>query len=88
MANSISALKRVRQIKARTLENQAVKTRIKSTRKAALQALESGDAAAIDQALRKLYSAADRAVKTGAVHGNYSRRLKSSFAAKAASASA
>lgn len=88
MANSISALKRVRQTKARTQENRVVKTRIKSTKKAALEALASGDGAAIEKSVRQLHSATDRAVKTGAVHANYARRLKSKFAAKVAGAKA
>ena len=82
MANSQSALKRVRQTKTRTLENQAIKTRVKNTRKAALSAIESGDAAEITKAVNALISAADRGVKRGAFHKNYSSRLKRAFAAK------
>lgn len=82
MANTKSALKRVRQTKTRTLENQTLKTRVKSCRKAAVAALETGDKAAITKAVNSLISAADRGVKRGAFHKNYSRRLKSSFAAK------
>lgn len=88
MANSLSALKRGRQTVTRTLENRAVKTRIKTTRKAALEALASGDAAAADQAIRALHSAVDRAAKTGAVHAKYASRLKSRFAAKRTAVSA
>ncbi len=80
MANSQSALKRVRQTATRSARNQALKSRVKSARKAAIDAIESGDKAAIDKALGSLYSAADRAVKNGAVHRNYSSRLKSLFA--------
>lgn len=86
MANSRSALKRVRQTKTRTLENRAFKTRIKTTRKAALDALSSGDAAAAEQAVRTLHSAVDRAVKKGTVHPNYARRTKANFAARLTSA--
>ena len=82
MANSQSALKRVRQTKTRTLENQVLKTRVKNTRKAAVAALDSGDAAAIEKAVNALLSAADIGVKRGAYHKNYSNRLKRDFAAK------
>ena len=88
MANSRSALKRVRQTATRTDENRAVKTRIKSTRRAAMAALESGDAAGIDKAVKEVISAADLAVKTGVVHPNYASRVKSRFAAKVAAVSA
>ena len=85
MANSRSALKRVRQTKTRTVQNRALKTRIKSARKAADEAIAGGDAAKIDQAVRALFSATDRAAKIGAVHANYSSRMKARFAAKVSS---
>ncbi len=88
MANTQSALKRVRQTKTRTLENRTLKTRIKTTRKAALEALSSGDSGAAEKAIRSLYSAVDRAAKSGAVHANYSRRIKANFSAKLAAVSA
>ena len=83
MANTQSALKRVRQTATCTARNQALKTRVKSARKAAVTAIESGDQAAISKALGSLYSAADRAVKNGALHRNYSSRLKSEFSKRA-----
>ena len=82
MANSQSALKRVRQTNTRTMENQILKTRVKNARKAALAAIESGDSAVITTSVNALFSAADRGVKRGAFHKNYSGRLKRSFAAK------
>lgn len=88
MANSISALKRVRQTRTRTEQNRILKTRIKSTRKAADAAIAEGDAKKIAEAVISLISATDRAAKRGAVHANYSSRMKSRYAIKAASASA
>ena len=84
MANTKSALKRVRQTKTRTRENQGLKTRVKSARKAALAAIESNDQAEAARAVSNLFSAADTAVKRGAIHKNVSRRLKSKFAARLA----
>ncbi|MFT4640358.1 MAG: small subunit ribosomal protein S20 [Verrucomicrobiales bacterium] len=86
MANSRSALKRVRQTETRTNENRAVKTRIKTARRTAIAALESGDAAKIGDSVKALIAAADRAVKTGVVHPHYASRVKSRFSAKAAAA--
>jgi small subunit ribosomal protein S20 len=88
MANSQSALKRVRQTKTRTEQNRVLKSRIKSSRKAAEAALAEGDAAKISEAVNRLVSVTDRAVKRGAVHANYSNRMKSRYAAKVAAASA
>ncbi|MDA7526037.1 30S ribosomal protein S20 [Verrucomicrobiales bacterium] len=88
MANSQSALKRVRQTKTRTEQNRVLKSRIKSSRKAADAALADGDAAKVAEAVRTLVSATDRAVKRGAVHANYSSRMKSRYASKVAAASA
>ena len=87
MANSRSALKRVRQTRTRTAENRAIESRIKSARKVALAVLDSGDAEAIDRALRTLFSAADRAVKRGVVHRNFVRRMRAKFATKLAAPS-
>lgn len=79
MANTKSALKRVRQTRARTEMNQSLKTSVKSAKKSALAALESGDASAISTALRRLFSKVDRAVKNGVLHKNASRRIKRVF---------
>ena len=65
-----------------------LKSRIKSSRKAADAALADGDAAKVAEAVRALVSATDRAVKRGAVHANYSSRMKSRYASKVAAASA
>ena len=61
MANSKSALKRVRQIKSRTDRNKVLRTRVKSLRKKTLEAAQ-----AVDQAQKK-----------GIYHKNKAANLKS-----------
>ena len=84
MANTKSALKRVRQTKTRTEQNRIMKTRVKNTRKAADAALAEGDVEKVKATVKALISATDRAVKRGAVHPNYSSRMKSRYSARAA----
>ncbi|MAS96068.1 MAG: 30S ribosomal protein S20 [Verrucomicrobiales bacterium] len=88
MANSRSALKRVRKTKTETARNRAAKTRIKVARKSALSAVESGDAKAAQSAYNVFASEADKAAKKGVVHKKTASRLKSRLAAKIAAISA
>ncbi|MGB0153792.1 MAG: 30S ribosomal protein S20 [Verrucomicrobiales bacterium] len=87
MANSRSALKRVRQTKVRTARNRNLKSRLKDARKVALTAVEAGDKAAAATAYNAFASAADKAAKGGALHKNTASRLKGRIAAKVASIS-
>ncbi len=80
MANSRSALKRVRQNATRTQRNRVTRNNIKSTRKEALEALESGDAKKAAEAYNQLASAADMAAKRGTIHKNAAGRLKARMA--------
>lgn len=82
MANSRSALKRVRQTRTRTARNRAIKTRVKNARKALASAIDSGDAAAAESRYRELASVVDRAVKANMLHRNASSRVKSIFATR------
>lgn len=82
MANTKSALKRVRQTKKRTARNRAQKSRVKEVRKSALAAIESGDASASQAAYNRFASAADKAAKSGVLHKRTADRLKSRMAAK------
>ncbi len=82
MANTKSALKRVRQTKTRTALNRALKTRVKTTRKSALAAIESGDKKAAQAAYDLFASAADKAAKGGALHKNTASRIKGRMAAR------
>lgn len=89
MANTKSALKRVRQIKTRTDRNKTVRTRMKSLRRKALEAAAAGKDEEARSALNEFSSAVDLAQKTNIVHRNKAANLKSKAckAVKAASAS-
>lgn len=76
MANTKSVQKRARQAVKRTLENRAVKTRVKSARKALTTAIEAGDKAEAGARYKELTSMADRAAKRGVIHKNSASRLK------------
>ena len=82
MANSRSALKRVRKTKTETARNRSLKSRIKTTRKTALEAVDAGDAKAAQSAYNNFASAADKAAKRGAIHKKTASRYKSRLAAK------
>ena len=88
MANSKSALKRVRQIKRRTDRNKGLRTRVKSLRKKSIDAAQAGNADEAQATLKELASAVDRAQKNGVFHKNKAANLKSKTikAVKAASA--
>lgn len=81
MANNSSALKRVRQIKARTDRNQALKSKVKSLRKKTIVAAESGDKEGAQKSLRQFSSAVDRAAKRNIFHKNKAANLKAKAAA-------
>jgi len=82
MANTKSALKRVRQTETRTLRNRQVKTSVRNLRKKALAAVEAGDAEAAQKATAAYISSVDKASKLNIFHRNAVARLKSRFAAK------
>lgn len=82
MANSRSALKRVRQARKRTAHNRNLKDRVKNSRKSALAAIDAKDTKGAQQAYQKLASAADKAAKGGALHKNTASRIKSRVATK------
>ena len=76
MANTKSVQKRARQSAKRALDNRAVKTRVRSARKAVAAAIESGDKGEANTRFRALASAADKAAKRGVIHKNAASRLK------------
>lgn len=82
MANSRSALKRVRQTRTRTHRNRALKAQVKALRKDTIEAVEAGDAAKAKASYDKFASAADKAAKRGAFHKNTASRLKSRAASR------
>jgi len=88
MANTKSALKRVRQTKRRTELNRAEKSRIKTLRRKVQGAVTAGDQNAVAGAFRELTSAVDKAAKKGVLHKNKAANLKSKTAHRIAAAKA
>ena len=86
MANTKSALKRVRQTERRTERNKSDKSRIKTLRKKVDSALEGGKKDVAETAFREFASAVDRATKTNLYHKNAAARLKSNLSARLAKA--
>lgn len=82
MANTRSAEKNIRKTKARTLRNQAGKSRVRTFRKRVAAAIEKGDLKLAEQELSKFASVADKASKTKLLHKNAANRLKSRMALK------
>ena len=81
MANTKSAIKRIRTNEKRRLRNRGVRSRVRSAVKTARTAVATpGDAAraAVLQAIRTL----DKAVTKGVVHRNTAARKKSALARK------
>ena len=79
MANTSSALKRMRQSERRRLRNRAVRSRVRTAVKTARTALGSTGSdtrAAVTEAIRAL----DKAVTKGVIHRNTAARKKSALA--------
>ena len=77
MANSKSALKRVRQIKTRTARNKNLTSSMKSLRKKTLAAAEAGDKEAAQKSFSEFSSAVDKCCKNNIIHENKASNLKS-----------
>lgn len=77
MANSRSALKRVRQNETRNLRNTDIKTRVKTLRKKTLTAAEAGDKDAANKAFQEFSSVVDKCAKRNIFHKNKAANLKS-----------
>lgn len=87
MANSRSALKRVRKTQRQTLRNKTLKSRVKTYRKRVVTAIEAGDAKSAQEALNELASAADKAGRSRVIHPNSASRLKSIYTKRIAALS-
>jgi small subunit ribosomal protein S20 len=81
MANTFSALKRVRQEARRTVINRARKTRLRHQIRAFRRLVEGKDATAAQALLPKTFSLIDRAAKWGIVKKNTAARYKSRLTA-------
>lgn len=82
MANTKSAAKRARQTIARTAQNRAVLSALKTHAKNVNAAIAAGKKEEAQSRLKSLFSALDKAVKTGRVHRNLASRQKSRFQKK------
>jgi small subunit ribosomal protein S20 len=77
MANTYSALKRVRQTERRTEYNKKSKTRLRHQIRAMRRALLGKDAKAAVELLPTTFSIIDRSAKTGIIKMNTAARYKS-----------
>jgi small subunit ribosomal protein S20 len=76
LANTKSAMKRIRQSERRRLRNRALRTKIRGVIKTARSAEGAAKPAAVLEAIRAL----DKAVSKGVVHRNTAARKKSALA--------
>lgn len=81
MPNIQSAKKRVKVIKRKTLENQMIKSQLKTAIKKFDASLKQGKAAASD-AYKIVVKKTDQAVAKGILHKNTAARRKSQYANK------
>jgi small subunit ribosomal protein S20 len=77
MANTYSALKRVRQTERRTEVNQKNKSRLRHAIRAMRRALAGKEPKAAVDLLPKTFSEIDRSVKSGVIKKNTAARYKS-----------
>lgn len=79
MPNIKSAKKRVKVISAKTLQNKMAKSRLKTTIKKYLAAVEAGDKAKAQELYSETIKAVDQAVAKGLLHKNNAAHKKSRF---------
>jgi small subunit ribosomal protein S20 len=77
MANTFSALKRIRQIERRTRINRIRKSRLRTQIRKMRRALEAKDVKAAEALLPQTFSIIDRAAKWGIIKRNTAARYKS-----------
>jgi small subunit ribosomal protein S20 len=77
MANTFSALKRVRQTERRTAINRMRKTRLRHQIRAIRRAIDGKDPAAAQALLPATFSLVDRSAKWGIIKANTAARYKS-----------
>ena len=79
MANTYSALKRVRQAERRTEFNRKNKSRLRHQIRAMRRAILAKDAKAVAELLPKTFSIIDRSAKSGIIKKNTAARYKSNL---------
>ncbi|HKA01410.1 MAG TPA: 30S ribosomal protein S20 [Candidatus Solibacter sp.] len=77
MANTISALKRVRQTERRTEVNQKNRSRLRHAIRALRRAITSKESKTATELLPKTFSVIDKSVKAGLIKKNTAARYKS-----------
>jgi small subunit ribosomal protein S20 len=82
MANTISALKRVRQTKRRTAVNRVRKTRLRHGLRELRRRIEAKDASGAAVLAPGTFSIVDRAAKWGIIKKNTAARYKSRITAR------
>ena len=82
MANTVSALKRVRQTERKTAANRLRKSRMRTQVKRMRKLLDSKDVQGVQAALPETYSIIDRAAKWGVIKKNTAARYKSRLTAR------
>ena len=87
MANTKSAEKAARVTKRRTAVNKARRTGMRSTWRAAEEAIAAGDAKTAQDALKRAEAATMRAVSKGVVHKNLGSRKVSRLSKRVAALS-
>jgi small subunit ribosomal protein S20 len=88
VANIKSQIKRNRQNEARRQRNKAVRSELKTHVRHFHQAVESGDATAATEAMRKANRELDKAASKGVIHKNQAANRKSALSKQAAELSA
>ena len=84
MANIKSNIKRIGTNRKAEERNKAVRSELKTAIRAAREAVESGDMALAETALRNATKKLDKAVSKGVIHKNQAANRKSAIATKVA----
>lgn len=87
MANNKQQKKRILTNEKRRVRNLSVRTRMKTYVKKAEEAIASGDASNIDEALLKAISEIDKAAQKGVIHQKSASRKTSALQRRAGAAS-
>jgi small subunit ribosomal protein S20 len=82
MANTLSALKRVRQTKRKTIVNRLRKSRLRHQIRSMRRLLEGKDAKSAQAAIPATFSMIDRSAKWGIIKKNTAARYKSRIQAR------
>ena len=88
MPNIKSAIKRVKTSEKRRLRNKAVKSRLGTTRRKVLEAIQEGNLDTAEKVFRTYCSYVDKAAKVGVIKKNNASRRKSRLAKRLAAAAA